>query len=132
MPLGRGPVPQHVAFIMDGNRRYARSHNIETIEGHNRGFETLARILDICYKCGVKAVTVYAFSTENFNRPKYEVDGLMQLAKVKLAQLSQHGELLDRYGASVRILGEKYRIPPDVLEVCDRAVEMTKNNNEYV
>lgn len=128
--LSKGPVPQHVAFIMDGNRRYARSHKIETIEGHNRGFETLARILDICYKCGVKAVTVYAFSTENFARPKYEVDGLMQLAKAKLAQLSEHGDLLDRYGASVRVLGELERIPPDVREVCDRAVEMTKNNTE--
>lgn len=128
--LGIGPIPQHVAFIMDGNRRYARSHKIETIEGHNRGFEALARILDVCYKCGVKVVTVYAFSTENFARPKYEVDGLMQLAKVKLAQLSEHGELLDRYGASVRILGERDLIPDDVLEVCDKAIDMTKHNSE--
>ncbi|KAJ2902010.1 Decaprenyl diphosphate synthase-like protein [Zalerion maritima] len=130
--LSKGPIPQHVAFIMDGNRRYARSHKIETIEGHSRGFEALARILDICYKCGVKAVTVYAFSTENFARPKYEVDGLMQLAKVKLAQLSEHGELLDRYGASIRILGERGRIPDDVLEVCDRAVEMTSGNTDAI
>ena len=86
----------------------------------------------MCYKCGVKVVTVYAFSIENFNRPKYEVDGLMQLAKVKLEQLMQHGELLDRYGASVRVLGQRDLISPDVLDVVDRAVATTAHNTEYV
>jgi len=86
----------------------------------------------VCYKCGVKVVTVYAFSIENFNRPKYEVDGLMQLAKVKLEQLMQHGELLDRYGASVRVLGQRDLISPDVLDVVDRAVATTAHNTEYV
>lgn len=113
---------------MDGNRRYARSHKIETVEGHHLGFEALARVLEICYKCGVKVVTVYAFSLENFHRPKYEVDGLMQLAKVKLEQLIQHGELLDRYGASVKVLGRLDLIPPDVLEVVERAVAATSHN----
>jgi ditrans,polycis-polyprenyl diphosphate synthase len=129
--LSQGPIPGHVAFEMDGNRRYARSHKIETIEGHHHGFEALARVLEICYKCGVKVVTVYAFSLENFNRPKYEVDGLMQLAKVKLEQLMQHGELLDRYGASVRVLGRLDLLPPDVLEVVEQAVENTKKNTKY-
>lgn len=156
--LSQGPVPQHIAFEMDGNRRYARHHKIETIEGHNLGFEALARVspvselarphalvvqtadryvlfsqvLEICYKCGVKVVTVYAFSIENYNRPKYEVDGLMQLAKVKLEQLMLHGEVLDRYGASVRVLGQRDLIRPDVLEVVDQIVESTKHNTEYV
>ncbi|KAK1834653.1 Decaprenyl diphosphate synthase-like protein [Podospora conica] len=130
--LRQGPMPQHVAFVMDGNRRYARSHKIETIEGHHLGFEALARVLEVCYKCGVKAVTVYAFSIENFNRPKYEVDGIMQLAKVKLEQLIQHGELLERYGASVRVLGQRDLISPDVLEVVDRAVATTAHNNECI
>nr|CAD21109.1 probable cis-prenyltransferase [Neurospora crassa] len=130
--LKQGPVPRHVAFVMDGNRRYARSHKIETIEGHHLGFEALARVLEICYKCGVEVVTVYAFSIENFNRPKYEVDGLMQLAKVKLEQLIQHGELLERYGASVRVLGERDLLSDDVLEVIDRAVSTTKNNKKCI
>lgn len=130
--LKQGPIPRHVAFEMDGNRRYARSHKIETIEGHHLGFEALARVLEICYKCGVKVVTVYAFSIENFNRPKYEVDGLMQLAKLKLEQLIQHGELLERYGASVRVLGQRDLMSPDVLEVVDRAVATTAHNKECV
>jgi len=85
-------------------------------------------VLEICYKCGVKVVTVYAFSIENFNRPKYEVDGLMELARVKLEQLVQHGEILDRYGACVRVCGQRDLIRPDVLDVVDRAVEKTKHN----
>ncbi|TPX10555.1 uncharacterized protein E0L32_008441 [Thyridium curvatum] len=130
--LSQGPIPRHVAFEMDGNRRYARSHKIETIEGHHLGFEALARVLEICYKCGVKVVTVYAFSIENFNRPKYEVDGLMELARAKLEQLTQHDELLERYGARVCILGQKDLIRADVLEVVERAEENTKNNKNCV
>jgi len=125
-------MPQHVAFVMDGNRRFARTHKIETVEGHNLGFEALARILEVCYKAGVKVVTVYAFSIENFNRSKYEVDALMEMAKIKLSQLSQHGELLDRYGASVRVLGQRDLVKPDVLEAIDRAVDLTRNNEDCI
>ncbi|RYP74475.1 hypothetical protein DL771_002949 [Monosporascus sp. 5C6A] len=130
--LRQGPIPQHIAFEMDGNRRFAKNHKIETIEGHNLGFEALARVLEICYKSGVKVVTVYAFSIENFNRPKHEVEGLMAMAKVKLEQLVQHGELLHRYGAKIRVLGERELIPEDVLPHVDRAIEMTKHNNDAV
>jgi ditrans,polycis-polyprenyl diphosphate synthase len=84
----------------------------------------------VCYKSGVKVVTVYAFSIENFKRSKYEVDALMEMAKIKLFQLSQHGELLDRYGASVRVLGQRNLVKVDVLEAIERAVELTKHNGE--
>ncbi|TQS33987.1 hypothetical protein Golomagni_05649 [Golovinomyces magnicellulatus] len=130
--LKQGQVPQHVAFEMDGNRRYARNNRMETVEGHHRGFEALARIMEICYKCGVKTVTVYAFSIENFNRPKYEVEGLMQLAKVKLEQLTTYGDILDRYGSSVRVLGQREMIRDDVLQVVDKAVARTKHNDKAV
>jgi len=88
-------------------------------------------VLEICYKTGVKVVTIYAFSIENFKRSKYEVDALMDMAKVKLSQLAQHGELLDRYGASVRILGQKNLVKPDVLEAMDEAENLTKHNKMY-
>lgn len=130
--LRQGPIPQHVAFIMDGNRRFARNHGIETLEGHNLGFEALAKILEVCYKSGVKVVTIYAFSIENFKRSKYEVDALMDMAKVKLSQLAQHGDLLDRYGASVRVLGQRELVKKDVLEAIDRAVNMTSHNSRAV
>ncbi|EEH40718.2 hypothetical protein PAAG_02694 [Paracoccidioides lutzii Pb01] len=130
--LREGPVPQHVAFVMDGNRRFARHHRIEKLEGHNLGFEALAKILEVCYKAGVRVVTVYAFSIENFKRSKYEVDALMDMARVKLAQLSQHGDLLDRYGASVRVLGRRDLLKPEVLEAIDKAVELTSRNGDAI
>ncbi|KAF2753982.1 Undecaprenyl diphosphate synthase [Pseudovirgaria hyperparasitica] len=130
--LRQGPIPQHVAFVMDGNRRFAKTHHIETVEGHNLGFEALAKVLEVCYKSGVKVVTIYAFSIENFNRSKYEVDALMEMARVKLVQLAQHGDLLDRYGACVRVLGQRDLVKPDVLEAIDRAVAMTSHNTKAV
>ena len=86
----------------------------------------------MCYKAGVKVVTIYAFSIENFKRSKYEVDALMSMAKVKLSQLAQHGDLLERYGASIRILGQRELIKPDVLEAMDRAVQMTQKNGDCI
>ncbi|KAF3165104.1 cis-prenyltransferase [Orbilia oligospora] len=88
-------------------------------------------ILEICYKAGVKVVTIYAFSIENFKRSKYEVDALMDIAKIKLSQLSQHGDLLDRYGAKIRILGHRSLVNQEVLDAIDRATELTKHNNKY-
>jgi len=79
----------------------------------------------------VEVVTIYAFSIENFKRSKYEVDALMDMAKIKLSQMSQHGELLDRYGAKIKILGQKELVRPDVLEAINHAVELTKHNNRY-
>ena len=80
----------------------------------------------------MKVVTVYAFSIENFKRSKYEVDALMEMAKVKLSQLAQHGELLDRYGASVRVLGQRELLKPDVIEAMDNAVGMTQHNKRAI
>jgi ditrans,polycis-polyprenyl diphosphate synthase len=89
------------------------------------------QILEVCYKTGVKVVTIYAFSIENFKRSKHEVDALMSMAKVKLEQLSEHGALLDRYGASVRVLGQRDLVKPDVLKAVDKAVSLTAHNKKY-
>jgi ditrans,polycis-polyprenyl diphosphate synthase len=77
-------------------------------------------------------VTIYAFSIENFKRSKFEVDALMDIAKVKLSQLAQHGDLLDRYGASVRILGRRGLLKPDVAAAVDQAVELTSRNGDRI
>jgi ditrans,polycis-polyprenyl diphosphate synthase len=86
----------------------------------------------VCYRSGVQVVTIYAFSIENFKRSKFEVDALMEMARVKLSQMAQHGEILDRYGAKVRILGRLDLLRPDVLAAVNRAVDMTKNNGDRV
>jgi len=91
----------------------------------------LLQILEVCYKTGVKVVTVYAFSIENFKRSKHEVDALMSMAKVKLEQIAEHGALLDRYGASIRVLGQRDLMRKDVLAAVDTAVAMTAHNKKY-
>jgi len=105
---------------------------METIEGHNLGFEALAKILEVCYKSGVKVVTIYAFSIENFKRSKYEVDALMDMAKVKLAQMAQHGDLMDKYQGSVRILGRMDLLKPDVQEALQKLVDKTSGHKSHV
>eukprot|EP00126_Sphaerothecum_destruens_P002008 Sdes_comp15456_c0_seq1m4354 len=82
-----GPIPKHIAFIMDGNRRYAKQMHVETCTGHSLGYYKLEETLNWCLQLGVKSVTVYAFSLENFNRNQAEVDGLMKLALDKFANL---------------------------------------------
>lgn len=98
----------------------------------SRATANSVQILEVCYKSGVHTVTIYAFSIENFKRSRYEVDALMEMAKIKLTQLSQHGELLDRYGARIRILGQRDLLKPDVLEAMDRACDMTAHNHQTV
>lgn len=80
----------------------------------------------------MKVVTIYAFSIENFKRSKFEVDALMDMAKVKLSQMAQHGDLLDRYGAKVRVLGRLDLLKPDVLAAVNKAVDLTSRNGDRV
>lgn len=86
----------------------------------------------MCYKSGVKVVTIYAFSIENFKRSKFEVDALMEMARVKLQQMAQHGDLLDRFGARVRVLGRLDLLRPDVLDAVNHATELTSGNGDRV
>lgn len=85
--LKRGPIPKHVAFIMDGNRRYANRRNLDRAQGHLLGFDKLTETLEWCLDLGIREVTVYAFSIENFKRSQDEVDCLMELAKRKFTLL---------------------------------------------
>lgn len=86
--LRTGEIPKHVAIIMDGNRRFARKMRYDRcFEGHVLGFDKLLETLEWCLDLGITELTVYAFSIENFKRSKEEVDGLMELAKQKVASL---------------------------------------------
>ncbi|CAG8464564.1 15260_t:CDS:2 [Funneliformis caledonium] len=127
--LQHGPIPQHIGFIMDGNRRFARKVKVQTTKGHYMGFAKMEEVLDICLQLGIKVVTVYAFSIENFKRPKEEVDALMQLAKEKLKQLCQNSQIVKKHGIGIRILGNMSYLPQDLREVMEEAIETTKDNN---
>ncbi|KAG9003476.1 cis-prenyltransferase [Tulasnella sp. JGI-2019a] len=130
--LSSGPIPKHIAFVMDGNRRYARRRQERVLEGHTAGFYTLHRLLDVCLALNIRCVSVYAFSIENFKRPKEEVDGLMALAKDKLIEMSQKGEVLDRHQIRVNVVGRRDLLPLDVQETAHKVEEMTKHHDKAI
>ncbi|AET40061.1 ditrans,polycis-polyprenyl diphosphate synthase Ecym_5299 [Eremothecium cymbalariae DBVPG len=127
-----GKVPQHVAFIMDGNRRYARRHNIEVREGHSAGFVSMNKVLELCYASGVKTATVFAFSVENFKRSAFEINSLMELAKERVIQITEHGELASKYGIRICIIGDRSLLPTDLQEEMERAEKITEKNTRAV
>lgn len=121
-------VPQHVGFIMDGNRRFARKSGMPVSEGHEAGFYSMSRVLELCYASGVKTATVYAFSIENFKRSAIEVDALMQLAHVRIRQLCDNGELAHKYGVRVRVIGDLSLLDQDLLEEIAVTTKLTQYN----
>lgn len=93
--LKRGDIPGHIAFIMDGNRRYASGIGKAKSAGHSEGLKALKRCMEWCFHLGVREISVFAFAQENFKRPKEEVDVLMGLAKKNLREMANRGEFLD-------------------------------------
>eukprot|EP00730_Choanoeca_flexa_P019668 TRINITY_DN9613_c0_g4_i2.p1 TRINITY_DN9613_c0_g4~~TRINITY_DN9613_c0_g4_i2.p1 ORF type:complete len:359 (+),score=53.71 TRINITY_DN9613_c0_g4_i2:184-1260(+) len=130
--LKAGPIPNHVAFIMDGNRRFARKRRVAKLEGHSAGFNKLKQTLEWCLNLGVTAVTVYAFSIENFKRSPEEVNGLMQLALVKFKTLLEDSEVVHRNQVSVRILGDVSLLPEELQQVLGKVVTMTAHYTKAV
>lgn len=89
--LSLGPLPRHIAFIMDGNRRWSRLSGVQVRDGHYMGFEALKRVLELCLSLRrIDMVTVYAFALDNFRRDPAEVAALMELARTRLLELTSH------------------------------------------
>lgn len=128
--IKRGKIPRHVAFIMDGNRRYASKTRVQKIEGHSKGFDKLAESLKWCQDLGVEEVTVYVFSAENFKRTKEEVDGLMELARQKFAIIMNEKEKLEAHGVRVCVVGELSLLAPDIRQMAENIQDITKSNNK--
>ncbi|OLY78335.1 Dehydrodolichyl diphosphate syntase complex subunit Dhdds [Smittium mucronatum] len=113
---------------MDGNRRFAKNKKLDTKDGHIAGFSSLKNILEWCLKLGVRAVTVYAFSIDNFNRPKDEVETLMDLAKEKISELSENMDFVKEHDLRIRIVGRLELLPSEVREKMYLVNEKMKNN----
>ncbi|WKX90296.1 hypothetical protein Q1695_009273 [Nippostrongylus brasiliensis] len=128
-----GPTPHHVAFVMDGNRRFAKSHRLgHVIQGHERGFQQLAKILEWCHELGIREVTVYAFSIENFKRSAEEVDGLMRLAEEKFAKLLQQKDKLEEKRISFRFFGNIAMLTPKLRSYIAQIQLLTNDYEEGV
>lgn len=119
-------IPQHVAIIMDGNGRWARERNLPRLAGHRQGVKNLRRVLEACGEFGIKYLTIFAFSTENWERPKDEVRGLINILEgvidTELDEMNERGVQLRHLG---RLDGLSERLRAKVR----KAVELTKNNN---
>lgn len=125
--LDLGAMPQHIAFIMDGNGRWAKRKGMPRLVGHNAGTETLKKIVKESKRLGIPYITFYAFSTENWKRPSDEVNGLMNIL-VKFIQ-SEIQEIHSNH-IKINILGDIDRLPAYAREQVDFATQLTKDNTE--
>lgn len=118
-------LPTHIAIIMDGNGRWAEKRHLPRMAGHRAGTENLRNIIKACVEFGIKYLTVYAFSTENWRRPKDEVDGLMGiLADV----LEKELEELHQEGVCLRHIGRLEKLNPKIQKRIEAAINLTRNN----
>src|SRR6185503_7947746 len=119
-------LPTHVAIIMDGNGRWAKQRNLPRIEGHRHGAESVRAVVRAAGEIGIKYLTLYAFSVENWNRPKEEVDTLMKyLARFLKAEIPE----LNRSNVRLEVIGQIYRLPEFVQEQLARTKAALARNN---
>lgn len=118
-------LPQHVAIIMDGNGRWAKRRGKSRIEGHRRGKTSVRVIVEMSRKIGIRYLTLYAFSTENWFRPHDEVEALMGLLEHYLA--AEQAKMM-RYGIRLVAVGDKSRLPDSVRTILEKVIERTSDN----
>lgn len=122
-------IPAHVAIIMDGNGRWAKQRGLPRIAGHRAGTENLREVIRACVEFGIKILTIYAFSTENWGRPEEEVKGLMRILEDVLdRELAE----LHKEGVQLRHMGDLSRINPRLQEKVLDAIELTKDNDRLI
>ena len=120
-------LPQHIAIIMDGNGRWAKKHGKERYEGHYQGVETVRKIVEASAELGVKFLTLYAFSTENWHRPKEEVDALMHLF---VETIQQELPTLNKNGIRLRAIGDIASMPQQNIDKLNETIAKTEHNNK--
>jgi undecaprenyl diphosphate synthase len=119
-------LPRHVAVIMDGNGRWAKSRHLPRIEGHRRGADSAREIIRTAGELGIKYLTLYAFSAENWNRPKDEVDALM---KYLVHYLKSETKELNKNNVRLEVIGQIHRLPENVQEHLRKSMETLSKNN---
>ncbi len=125
MDSEKKPLPRHVAVILDGNGRWAKAHGVPRAMGHKAGCETLEKMVEAAARMGLEYFTVYGFSTENWKRSEEEVGALMNLFRYYMVRIIK---IANENNVRVRMIGEKSRFAPDIIQGIDRMVESTKDN----
>ena len=123
-------VPNHIAIIQDGNRRYAKMLGIDTPKGHRAGADKTEEMLDWAHELGIRHITLYTFSTENFSRNKEEVAQLFALFKEKFLAIL-HDERVDKYKIRVQMVGDRSMLPDDLLDAVNKAEKATQDNTGF-
>jgi undecaprenyl diphosphate synthase len=124
-PINKDKIPQHIAIIMDGNGRWAKQQGEDRIFGHHEGVNSVREIVEAAAEVGVKYLTLYAFSTENWNRPKEEVDALMELL---VATISMETPQLHKNGVKLEAIGNLKSLPTSCFNELQESINTTKNN----
>jgi len=119
------PLPRHVAIIMDGNGRWARLRNLPRLEGHRAGTENVRRVVEAFARYEVRYLTLYAFSTENWSRPKEEVQGLLEMLE---SIIHREGKALHKERVRIRHLGRLDRLPPSLQQAIQEVLTLTQDN----
>jgi len=127
--LNSAALPSHVAIIMDGNGRWAKKKMMNRVKGHEQGSQIVRSVVTACRELGIDTLTLYAFSTENWERPKYEVTALMMLLKKFI--VSEREDLL-KNNIRLSIIGQKHKLPLDVQKEIDATMALTKDNNKLL
>lgn len=122
-------LPEHIAIILDGNRRWATKSGLKPWMGHLYGARRVEEVLKWCLDLGVKTITLYALSTENFQRPREEIEKLIELLKEKLKELLVSEEIR-RYRVRVKVIGRTYLLPQDLQEIIYKIEEETRDFGE--
>jgi len=125
-PEAKASLPPHVAIIMDGNGRWAKQHGLPRVEGHRRGADSAREIIRTAGELGIKYLTLYAFSAENWNRPKDEVDALM---KYLIHYLKTETPELNKSNVRLEVIGQIYRLPENVQEHLKKSIATLSRNN---
>lgn len=120
-------IPYHLGIIIDGNRRWAKEKGLPTFKGHQRGFEKLRDTIKWSKKKGVKVLTIFCFSTENWKRSKTEIAYLMKLAERLIVR---YAEEVKREGIKIKIIGQKEKLPEYLQKAIDQIEELTVNNKK--
>ena len=126
----QNPIPKHVAIIMDGNRRFAKDFGLAPNAGHVFGKEKIEDVLEWCFEIGVKNLTVYAFSTENFERETDEVKTLMEICKKELDRASKDSRI-HKNEVRIRVLGRLDLLPEDIAKSAEYVMNQTKKYDKY-
>lgn len=120
-------LPRHVAIVMDGNGRWATSRGLPRTEGHRRGAEAAQKAVEAAKELGIPCITLFSFSTENWNRPADEIEDLMNLMR---AYLRRETAELHKSGARLRVIGDRSRLPEDIVQMMEKAETITKDNDK--